>query len=303
MSDDWQEFLQHWGELQYDVMLSQHTTLAVGGKARYYFKPKSTAALQQAMLLMPSNIGLLPLGRGSNLLVSDQGFDGVVLDLGCLQTLQMNQGSLSVQAGCRMSKIAQYAALHGYAGLEFMATVPGDLGGGVAMNAGAFGQQVSDTLRSIEVVHRDGNMETLQREQLAMNYRHTLLPPASIVVSAWFELKQGDAEDVRQRMREMRLQRSKTQPLAWPNCGSVFKNPEGDYAARLIEAVGLKGERKGQAQISGVHANFIVNHGGATADDVLALITKAQKRVQQVFNVHLEPEVRILDDFHKDNVL
>jgi len=298
MSKKWQTLLQAWGDLQCDVDLSKHTTLAVGGLARWYFKPKDKESLQQTLSMIPANVCLLPLGRGSNLLISDAGFDGLVLDLGCLQTMQWQDGCLSAEAGCRMSKVAQLAASHGRTGLEFMATVPGDLGGGVVMNAGAFGQQVSDTLRSIDVVHRDGRSETRMRDQLSMHYRYTDLPKGSVVVSACFSLHEKDADTVRQRMREMRQQRSQTQPLALPNCGSVFKNPDGDYAARLIEAAGLKGERRGDAQISDVHANFIVNHGAAKAQDVLQLIVLAQRKVKQTFDVNLEPEVRILGDLN-----
>ncbi|MDQ6973802.1 MAG: FAD-binding protein, partial [Mariprofundaceae bacterium] len=224
MNDDWQSSLQAHGELQYNVALSQHSTLGVGGDARFYFKPKSIEGLQQALPIIPKCINILALGRGSNLLVSDDGFDGLALDLGCLQSLQMHSHTLQAEAGCRMAKIAQKAATMGYTGLEFMATVPGDLGGGVAMNAGAFGQQVSDRLQHIDILHRDGDLTTLPREQLPMHYRYTALPQGSVVVSASFVLQKDDVDAVRMRMREMRQQRSQTQPLALPNCGSVFKN-------------------------------------------------------------------------------
>ena len=300
MQKTWQASLKIWGDLRSSVASSKHTTLAVGGKARWYFKAKDKEALQQVLSIIPLNIHVLPLGRGSNLLVSDAGFDGVVLDLGCLQTIAWKNGRLLAEAGCRMSKLAQNAASHGRTGLEFMATVPGDLGGGVAMNAGAFGQQVSDALYAIEILHRDGKNETLTREQLSMQYRYTDLPKDCVVVSACFDLSEKDVESVRMRMRDMRHQRSQTQPLAWPNCGSVFKNPDGDYAARLIEAAGLKGEQIGDAQISEVHANFIVNHGSAKAQDVFALMTLAQQAVKQKFRVDLKPEVRILGELNGD---
>jgi len=205
-------------------------------------------------------VAILPLGRGSNLLISDSGFDGVVIDLGMLHSIETNGNILTAQAGSRMSKVAQTAANAGLTGLEFMATVPGDLGGGIAMNAGAFGQQASDTCLHADIVCRDGR-----------------------------------SQDIRNTMRDMRQKRSQTQPLAMPNCGSVFKNPEGDYAARLIEASGLKGKRIGGAQISEVHANFIVNHGNAHSDDVIALIRLAQQSVFEKFAINLEPEVRILE--------
>jgi len=290
----WQHALPALGLLRASVSLAAHTTLAIGGDARWFFKPNDRQSLVQSMSMIPESVVILPLGRGSNLLISDAGFDGLVLDLGGLQMMQCDDLVLQAEAGCRMSKIAQLTALQGGTGLEFMATVPGDLGGGVAMNAGAFGQQVSDTLCCIDIVHRSGAQETISRQSLQMDYRHTILPVGSIVVSATFELMRKESEVIKMRMREMRQQRSRSQPLALPNCGSVFKNPEGDYAARLIEAAGLKGCRHGNAQISEMHANFIVNHGGACAQDVLNLVKLAQQRVFESFGVLLEPEVRVL---------
>ncbi|MDQ6968109.1 MAG: UDP-N-acetylmuramate dehydrogenase [Mariprofundaceae bacterium] len=292
----WQKSLQALGELSHSEPMANHTTLAVGGAATWYFKPHNKETLSQALALTPKNIKLLPLGRGSNLLVPDHGFDGMVIDLGMLNTIQINAHRLTAQAGSRMSKIAQTAANAGLRGLEFMATVPGDLGGGIAMNAGAFGMQASDTCLQAEVMLRDGSEQILSKSQLNMVYRHSQIPKQSIITAASFELQTADQQDIRDVMRDMRHKRSQTQPLAMPNCGSVFKNPEGDYAARLIEAVGLKGKRMGGAQISEIHANFIVNHGNAHSDDVTALIQLAQQSVFEKFAIKLEPEVRILED-------
>jgi len=291
----WQQHISDLGELNAHEALSKHTTLAIGGAAAWYFKPNNKAALCQALPLLPTDLPILPLGRGSNMLISDTGFDGVVIDLGACNNLQIEQQQLNAEAGVRMSKVAQAAANSALTGLEFMATVPGDLGGGIAMNAGAFKQQVSDTLQEITIVLRDGTEQTLKREQLNMHYRFTDLPEQAIVISARFSLSPSHSDEVRQRMREMRQQRSSSQPLALPNCGSVFKNPQGDHAARLIEAAGLKGQRMGDAQISDIHANFIVNHGDATAQDVIQLITLAQSTVQEKFHITLEPEVRIFN--------
>ena len=294
MDNDWCSNLEAYGQLDADVPLGKHTTLAVGGAARWWFRPENTDALQQALPKIPDAVCVLPMGRGSNLLVSDAGFDGVVLDLGGLQQMGMNGLELHAQAGCRMSKVAQLAAQSNATGVEFMATVPGDVGGGVAMNAGAFGQQLSDVLLDVEVLHRDGRRETLSRQDLDMRYRWTALPRQSVVLSARLGLQAKDGSQVRQRMREMRQQRSQSQPLAQPNCGSVFKNPEGDYAARLIEAAGMKGHCIGDAQVSEQHANFIVNHGAAKADDVWALIQMIQEKVEQTSGVCLHTEVRLL---------
>jgi UDP-N-acetylmuramate dehydrogenase len=274
--------------------MARHTTLAVGGPARWMFRPAGENELVRAMALIPADLPILPLGRGSNLLVPDTGFDGLVLDLSALAGLTITDRQVQAGTGVRMGKLAQQCANHGLSGLEFMATVPGNVGGGVAMNAGAFGQQVSDTLQAIRIVDRRGQASQLPASELAMRYRHTALPAGSIVLAATFELKDGDPEDIRDSMRRMRAQRSDTQPLAWPNCGSVFKNPEGDHAARLVEAAGLKGLTVGGARISEVHANFIVNDGSASAADVLALIDKARQEVKARFGIDLEPEVRIV---------
>ena len=290
----WHQNISELGRLNEQVSLAAHTTLAIGGPARWYFRPSGENELAEAMTLIPADTPILPLGRGSNLLVPDQGFNGIVLDFGDLDSIKTTDSELTAQAGARMGKVAQQSASQGLTGLEFMATVPGDMGGGVTMNAGAFGQQVSDTLRSIRLLLRSGERKTAKRAELQMDYRHTSIPEGSLVVSATFDLAQDNPDTIRDRMREMRKQRSTTQPLALPNCGSVFKNPQGDHAARLIEAVGLKGKQIGNAMISSMHANFIVNQGGASSEDVLALIRTAQEAVETRFSIHLEPEVRIL---------
>jgi len=290
----WQQSISLLGRLDEQIPLATHTTLAIGGPARWYFRPHGVAELAEALKLIPAEMAILPLGRGSNLLVSDQGFDGIVIDFGELDTISSNKTELRAEAGSRMGKIAQHCAAQGLAGLEFMATVPGDLGGGIAMNAGAFGQQVSDTLCSVRLLLRSGEISELNRDQLQMDYRHTTLPEGALVISSLFNLQSDEAEAIRNRMREMRKQRSSTQPLSLPNCGSVFKNPAGDYAARLIEAAGLKGTKIGKARISSRHANFIVNEGKASSHDVMSLITTVQKAVEEQFGIRLEPEVRIL---------
>lgn len=290
----WAETISTLGRLDEQVSMSAHTTLAIGGPARWYFRPKGRDELAEALRMIPAETPILPLGRGSNMLIPDHGFDGIVLDFGELSQISVNESTITTEAGARMSKVSQQCATHGLTGLEFLATVPGDMGGGIAMNAGAFGQQLSDTLISIEVIHRHGEKETIHRDQLQMVYRHTSLPEKAVVISGTFNLNMDEPEEIRGRMRDMRKQRSGTQPLALPNCGSVFKNPEGDHAARLIEEAGLKGKKIGNASISSAHANFIVNEGGASCEDVLALISMAQQAVEEKFGVRLKPEVRIV---------
>ncbi len=291
----WQRELAALGELRADEPLARHVTLGVGGPARWFFRPGDRAALVAAMRLVPADVPILPLGRGSNLLPPDEGFPGLVLDMGELANLRVAGREIEAEAGVRMGRLARAAAEAGLAGLEFMATVPGDVGGGVAMNAGAFGQEVADTLQWAEVVLRGGETRRLDARELDMGYRRARLPDGALVMAAGFALTCDAPEAIRERMRSMRQRRGATQPLAQPNCGSVFKNPDGDYAARLIEAAGLKGLCIGGARISEVHANFIVNEGGATSADVRALIARAQAEVAARFGVRLEPEVRILE--------
>ena len=291
----WQRELAALGELRADEPLARHVTLGVGGPARWFFRPADRAALVAAMRLAPADVPILPLGRGSNLLPPDEGFPGLVLDMGELANLRVAGREIEAEAGVRMGRLARAAAEAGLAGLEFMATVPGDVGGGVAMNAGAFGQEVADTLQWAEVVLRGGETRRLDARELDMGYRRARLPDGALVMAAGFALTSDAPEAIRERMRSMRQRRGATQPLAQPNCGSVFKNPDGDYAARLIEAAGLKGLCIGGARISEVHANFIVNEGGATSADVRALIARAQAEVAARFGVRLEPEVRILE--------
>jgi len=292
----WYIQLKDWGALRENEAMSRHTTLGVGGEARWYFRPASREAVIHAMQCIPSDIPLLPLGRGSNLLVPDDGFPGLVMDLSGLSKTSCEGKWVTAEAGARMNKLSQRCAESGLAGLEFMATVPGDVGGGIAMNAGAFGQQVSDVLQSIEVVKTNGEDAMLDVKSLDMAYRRTRLPAGALVLSACFELQADEPEAIKERMRAMRKKRSSTQPLEKPNCGSVFKNPPGDHAARLIEAAGLKGFRVGGACISDKHANFIVNEGQARSSDVRELIRHARQTVEQRFGVRLEPEVRALGD-------
>jgi len=289
----WQQGMAALGVWAEDEPMADHVTLAAGGHARWFFRPDSVAALAAALVKVPALVVIMPLGRGSNLLVADGGFDGLMVDLGGLDVLTVEGEHVRCGAGVRMSAVAARCAELGLAGLEFMATVPGNIGGAVAMNAGAFGQQLSDTLVAADLLLRDGTLKSVAADRLAMAYRSSQLDGA-LVVAASFHLQRGDSDAIRQRIRQMRNRRGKSQPLAQPNCGSVFKNPPKDHAARLIEAAGLKGHRIGAAEFSSQHANFIVNIGGASASDVLALIALAQSEVQQQFGVTLEPELKVV---------
>jgi UDP-N-acetylmuramate dehydrogenase len=297
MSQHWSARISDMGRMREDELMSRHTTLGVGGPARWFFRPADSDSLAAALAMTPADIAILPLGRGSNMLLPDTGFDGMVIDLSDLKNLNFEGCQVIAGAGARMSRFARQCADSGLSGAEFMATVPGDIGGGVVMNAGAFSQQVSDILVSIIIIHRNGEREKITAEDLCLAYRRSVIPAGSLVVEARFELTSDRPDDIRERIRSMRSRRSATQPLSQPNCGSVFKNPEGDYAARLIEAAGLKGFTIGGAQISERHANFIVNDGEASSADIMALIRYAQRTVKMEFDIQLEPEVRLVGEW------
>jgi len=296
-SQHWSDRLSAMGGMREYESMSRHTTLGVGGPARWFFRPADSDSLAAALAMTPAGVDILPVGRGSNLLLPDTGFDGMVIDLSDLKDLHIEGCQVIAGAGVRMSRFARQCADSGLSGAEFMATVPGDIGGGVAMNAGAFSQQVSDILLSVEIIHRNGESARIAATDLCMAYRQAVLPAGSLIIQACFELAPGRPEDIRERIRSMRSRRSATQPLTQANCGSVFKNPPGDYAARLIEAAGLKGFMIGGAQISERHANFIVNDGEASSADIMALIKYAQRAVEMKFDIQLEPEVRMVGEW------
>jgi len=297
LATGWQMQLAALGVLREQESMARHTTLGVGGPARWFFRPADRESLVAGISLCPSDIPIIPLGRGSNMLVPDGGLDAMVIDLSDLDTLTFDGCVVRAGAGVRMSRFARLCAEHGLTGCEFLATVPGDIGGGVAMNAGAFAQQISDTLVKADVLKRCGDVVELDAGGLAMSYRHSKLPEQSLVLAAEFNLRPDHPDQVRERMRTMRRRRSATQPLSLPNCGSVFKNPQGDHAARLIEAAGLKGFAIGGARISEQHANFIVNAGEASSADIVALIKRAQREVKERFDIDLEPEVRMIGEW------
>jgi UDP-N-acetylmuramate dehydrogenase len=237
------------------------------------------------------------LGAGFNTLVLDGGLDGVVIQLGKLRRIEERPGgAIRAEAGVSHSQITRFCVQRGFAGLEFGAGVPGNVGGWLAMNAGIPGREVKDAVREIEVMSPSGrSLRHIRRPRLRFVYRALRgLAPGSVILSALFGIAISSPVEVRNEVERLLARRAQTQPLDVPSCGSVFENPPGDHAGRLIEAVGLKGHRIGAAQISPLHANFITNLGGASAADVLALIEAARTRVRETTGIRLVPEVRII---------
>lgn len=278
--------------------MSRHTTFRVGGPAEMMFFPASAQELVQALsLAREAGVETHVVGNGSNLLVRDGGVKGLTIVLGeHFSQVRVEGTRLHAQAGVLLSRAAAVAQEAGLAGLEFASGIPGTLGGGCAMNAGAYGGQMSDVLVSAEVL-LDGEVKTLSFEEMQMGYRTTRpLREGGIVLSATFQLHEDDKEEIHERMRDLNARRRDKQPLNMPSAGSTFKRPEGHFAGALIEGCGLKGCTIGGAQVSQKHAGFVVNTGSATAQDILDLIAHIQRVVKQETGVDLEPEVKMMGE-------
>ena len=276
------------------------TTFRIGGAAALYLEPESDADLAAAgRAIEASALPFLVIGKGSNLLVSDEGFPGIVLRLGRSYRWAARDGDrLRAGGSMPLPALSGVALRHGLAGLAFGVAIPATVGGAVRMNAGAHGGSMSDVVTSVEVVHLSGGRsESIPGADAGFAYRRSSLPVDAVVTGVTVTLKPGDPAAIRAEMDAARDWRRRTQPLAEPNCGSVFKNPPGDHAARLIEAAGLKGHRVGGAQISMKHANFIVAEPGARAADVLSLIRAVRDAVEEDAGTRLEPEVHLVGAF------
>lgn len=282
--------------VQFDALLSRHTSLRVGGPAAAIASPRSRDELSELLQICASHeLPYRALGAGFNTLVLDGGFDGVAIGMRGLRGLEFDGDSLYAEAGTSHSQVTRFCIENGRSGLEFTAGIPGTVGGWIAMNAGIAGREVEAVIQSIEWITPDGAPGGCDRAELDFVYRSLSLPVnGSIVTAGRFETRPAQCREVRKEVDRMLAQRSETQPLDVPSCGSVFKNPAGHFAGQLIEAADLKGTRVGGAEISSLHANFIVNRGGATASDVLHLIERAREVVQRVHGIALETEVKIM---------
>jgi UDP-N-acetylmuramate dehydrogenase len=280
--------------------LAPLTTFRIGGAAALFLEPEDDADLAAASrAIVETGIPFLVLGKGSNVLVSDEGFPGVVLRLGRGYRWTARDGTRLVAGGAMpLPALAGVALRHALTGLEFGVAIPASLGGAVRMNAGAHGGEMADVLERVEVVRLlSGARETVLSEDAGFSYRRSGLPEDAVVIAATSGLSPGDPDAIRRAMDEARAWRRRTQPLAEPNCGSVFKNPDGSHAARLIEDAGLKGARVGGVQVSEKHANFIVASPGARAADVVELIEMVRGRVLAAAGVELETEVHLVGRF------
>ncbi|NKB75924.1 MAG: UDP-N-acetylmuramate dehydrogenase [Gammaproteobacteria bacterium] len=292
---DFMEGLQ--GQLLVNEPMSRHTSWRVGGKAEYFYTPADKADLIKLLTQLPPTMPLYWMGLGSNLLVRDGGVDGMILRTakGLSKIQHVEPDVIIAQAGVSSAKIARISSQCGLTGVEFLAGVPGSFGGALAMNAGAFGGETWPWVQEVECVDRQGNLSTLQAEEIDYGYRSADIPLAHWITEGRLKLKIAPENwQGKEKIRSLLDKRSASQPIQSANAGSVFQNPEGNFAARLIEQAGWKGEKIGGAEVSTTHANFIINQGDANAADIIELIERIQHDVFDSFNVQLKTEVRVI---------
>ncbi len=293
------------GEVLYDEMMSKYTSMRIGGPADVFVLPANLRDLQ----IILKNRGSCPIwtiGEGTNLLVRDRGIRGIVISLkNCFKSIKRpvfyksldgkEKAVIQVDGGVKLSYLAKFTARYGLKGVESLVGIPGSVGGSIAMNAGAEGTEISHVLRSIKFMTLDGEVKTYSKSEMVFAYRKTTFPSkGGIVIEAELDLEKGNITDIHREMDKYLSRRSSTQPLTMPNAGSIFKNPAGEKAGRLIESAGLKGFRIGGAKVSIKHANFIVNKGGASAEDVIRLIKHIQTVVEKKSGIKLEQEIVII---------
>ncbi len=287
-------------EIITDELMSRHTTFRTGGPASLFIRPGSTEELLSVLkLLKEENVPYFILGNGSNLLVSDKGYDGAVISLDRFNELRL-QGDDMVyaQAGVLNSAIASFARDSSLTGFEFAAGIPGTIGGAMIMNAGAYGGEMKFIVSEVVIVDRDGNIRTLGCEECDFGYRSSAIKREGyIVFSALLQLKKGDRHAINDQMKELALKRKEKQPLEYPSAGSTFKRPEGYFAGKLIQDAGLRGFSVGDAQVSEKHCGFVINRGNATSSQIYELIMEVSTRVLEDSGVALEPEVIMIGEF------
>lgn len=280
--------------------MKNHTTFRIGGPADFYLCPHSTEEVQKILQICKENrIDFFILGNGSNLLVSDKGYRGAVIQLWKnFSDISTDGMTITVRAGALLSKVASEALKAELTGMEFASGIPGTIGGAVVMNAGAYGGEMKDIVKEVTVLTKKGEVLTFSRSEMKFGYRTSIVKEKGyVVLSVVLQLKKGEKEEIRKVMADLKERRVSKQPLDMPSAGSTFKRPEGYFAGKLIMDAELRGFSVGGAQVSEKHCGFVINKGNATAEDVLGLIKEVQKRVQERFGVVLEPEVKFLGEF------
>ena len=283
-----------------DEPMKMHTTFRVGGPADFFVLPQTREEIRDIIrLCRHENVPYYIIGNGSNLLVGDRGYRGVILQISRkMNEIEVKGGKITAQAGALLSQIAAKALEAGLAGVEFASGIPGTLGGACMMNAGAYGGEMREVLASVTAMTQEGEFVCLRADELEMGYRTSVFAKKGyIVLEADIFLEAGDKEAIRERMEDLKQKRNEKQPLEYPSAGSTFKRPEGYFAGKLIEDAGLRGFQVGGAQVSEKHCGFVVNKDQATAGDVMELMRQVSERVESKFGVRLEPEVKRLGEF------
>lgn len=285
----------------FDEPMKRHTTFRAGGPAAAFLVPTEAELKEVYPFLVAEAVPVCILGNGSNVLFSDRGFDGAVIEIGkAMGTVRVDGTHVTAGAGSLLSVLAKAACDHSLTGLEFASGIPGSVGGAVFMNAGAYGGEVKDVIESVRALRADGSEVTYSAEELGLAYRRSRFSEegcGEIILEADFVLRQGNEDEIRATMADLNGRRREKQPLEYPSAGSTFKRPEGYFAGKLISDAGLKGLAVGGAQVSEKHAGFIINTGDASAADIYSLIREVQKRVREASGVELVPEVRLIGDF------
>ncbi len=283
-----------------DEQMSRHTTFRVGGPADYFVMPRSQEEIKNlTVLLTDKKIPFYILGNGSNLLVGDKGYKGVIIQIyKNMSHIETKGIQIYAQAGALLSKIAAEALANGLRGFEFASGIPGTLGGASVMNAGAYGGEMSHVLKSVTVLTQAGEVKTLTLEELELGYRTSVIARKNhVVLDAVIELEPGNKEEIQILMEDLKGRRVSKQPLEFPSAGSTFKRPAGYFAGKLIEDAGLRGFQVGNAQVSEKHCGFVINKGGATASEIISLMDQVADRVEAVSGVRLKPEVKRIGEF------
>lgn len=297
-TDIYKELQERFPELEFllDEPMKKHTTFRIGGPADIYVEPSVTSMVPLIALLKEKNVPFMVIGNGSNLLVSDDGIEGVVISFGKnASDIRVEGDTLTVEAGAMLSSVASKATEASLTGLEFASGIPGSIGGAVYMNAGAYGGEIKDVLIDVEILTEQGQVETMAVDQLDLSYRHSaLMEKPAIVLKARIKLVPGDKEQIKATIDDIKQKRIEKQPLNFPSAGSTFKRPEGYFAGKLIDDTGLRGYTVGGAQVSEKHCGFVINKSEASAADVLQLMKDVDAKVYDKFGVHLTPEVRII---------
>ena len=283
-----------------DEPMARHTTFRVGGPADYFVRPVDVEQIPALISLgRMENIPYFILGNGSNLLVSDEGYRGMIINIADnMNGVDIHDGVIRAQAGAMLTKVGRLARDNSLTGLEFASGIPGTIGGAVYMNAGAYGGEMKDVVVSVRAMDTDGRVYDLSVDEMDFSYRHSVIGERGLVVlEVMMKLAEGNLDEIDSRMNELAEARRSKQPLEYPSAGSTFKRPEGYFAGKLIMESGLRGYSVGGAQVSEKHCGFVVNRGGATASDVMTLIRDVQDKVREEFEVELETEVRLLGQF------